>query len=476
MSKPEMKVLLVDDSPADLKILELFARKTGLETEAFTDPKLALAAAMAQPLPCLIISDISMPAMDGFEILKQLKSSPNGSRVVFISGQQEMEYPIRAMRLGALDYLTKPLDYDLFEARITKAWENLQAQHELSHVRQQIFSGHSFESFVGRSEAIRRIFEMIMKVSEYDSTVLITGESGVGKEKVARSIHERSRRAEEEFVAVNCASLPENLVESELFGHVRGAFTGADKDTPGLFAVAHKGTLFLDEIGELPPHVQAKLLRVLQEKEIRPVGGKKTQKVDVRVICATHRDLEALVADRKFREDLYFRLNVIPISIPPLRERPEDLDVLIPHVLGKLNEAMGLGKTISAAGQAYLRTYPFPGNVRELENMLERAYIFSGGREIQPGDLNPVRPRPAGAEIFNLGGELPTLREIELGYIREVLRRTQTKEEAAQILGIGRKTLYRKEFEVSELFGGTPPAGDGPVRPAGGLDGPSGGP
>ena len=358
------------------------------------------------------------------------------------------------MRLGASDYLTKPLTADIFEARILKTIENLIASFELQSIRKQIFSGHSFESFVGQSEAIQKIYSVIMKISEFDSSVLISGESGVGKERVAKSIHERSRRAKEEFVAVNCASLPENLIESELFGYVKGAFTGAEKDTPGLFMVANKGTLLLDEIGELPLHLQAKLLRVLQEKEIRPVGAKKSVKVDVRLICSTHRDLQEMVTNKQFREDLFFRLNVIPIYIPPLRERKKDLELLVPHILGKLTERWGLTKSITEDAWRFLQNHSFPGNVRELENMLERAYIFANGRVISTKELNiaPPQARAPGQNFFNLDHHLPSLKEVDLNYIKEILKRSQTKEEAADILGIGRKTLYRKEFEIDSYF------------------------
>lgn len=453
LEKSPVKVFLIDDSPSDLLILELMARRLNLDFTSFGDARQALEAARGLDAPCLMISDISMPQMDGFEFLKRINELDLPCSVVFVSGQTEIEFPIKAMRLGAADYLTKPLDAGIFEARILKTLENIQTSFELRAIRQQIFAGHSFESFVGKSEAIQKIYSLIMKISEFDSTVLITGESGVGKERVARSIHERSRRAKEEFIAVNCASLPENLIESELFGYVKGAFTGAEKDTPGLFMAANKGTLFLDEIGELPLHLQAKILRVLQEREIRPVGSKKSIKVDVRIICATHRNLQEMVAQRQFREDLYFRLNVIPIYIPPLRDRKKDLETLVPHVLSKLNVRWGLTKTVSEDAWKYLQNHSFPGNVRELENMLERAYIFSTGRVITAKDLNVAPPAPKdSANMFNLDGHFPTLKEIELSYIREILKRAQTKEEAADILGIGRKTLYRKEFEIQGYF------------------------
>lgn len=451
METPNVKVIFVDDSEADLQILSLFAKKLKLDFETYTNPHDALKTCCSMKGPFLLISDISMPEMDGFRILKELKSRGPG-HVIFISGNTEIDYPIKAMREGALDYLTKPLSFEAFEARVLKAIENVSTKQELKSLRQDVFSGHSFESFVGRSDAIQRIYAMIMKIAEFDSTVLITGESGVGKERVARALHERSARSGAEFVAVNCASLPENLIESELFGYVKGAFTGADRDTPGLFAAAHKGTIFLDEIGELPPHLQAKLLRVLQEKEIRPVGGKKSTKVDVRIICATHRNLEEQVREGKFREDLYFRLNVIPIHIPPLRERVEDLRILIPYFVQKLNDKWDLSKSLNEDAWSFLESYHYPGNVRELENMLERAYILSTGKIISKDDFTVTKPSKQNESIFNLNSHLPSLKEVELSYIREIMRRSQTKEQAAEVLGIGRKTLYRKEFEIDVFF------------------------
>jgi DNA-binding NtrC family response regulator len=372
--------------------------------------------------------------------------------VIFVSGNQDIAYPVQAMRMGALDYLVKPVSYDVFDARITKAIRQIETQFELGSIKKQIFHGQSFEGFVGESESIQNIFAMISRIALYDSAVLITGESGVGKEKVARAIHNRSPRSKNEFVAINCAALPENLIESELFGHVKGSFTGADKDQPGLFVVADKGTIFLDEVAELPLLLQAKLLRVLQDKEVRPVGAKKTIPVDARVICATHRNLEVLVREGKFREDLYFRLNVIPIHIPPLRERREDLNLLISHVLERLQERWGVRKTLSDEAKEYLGHHPFPGNVRQLENMLERAFILSPGQLITKEVLETKQISQGAKTLFQLSDHLPSLKEIELLYIREILQRSSTKDQAAHVLGIGRKTLYRKEFELAEFF------------------------
>ncbi len=452
MLETQIKVFLLDDSESDLSILRLFAGKMGLETWASTSTDQALLKIRQTSGPILVISDISMPERSGFELLEILKKEAPQVSVIFVSGNQDLEYPVQAMRLGAMDYLVKPVSFDVFEARVTKAIRHIETQSELGSIKQQIFHGQSFEGFVGQSEAIKNIFSMISRIALYDSAVLITGESGVGKEKVARAIHNRSPRSKNEFVAINCAALPENLIESELFGHVKGSFTGADKDQPGLFVAADQGTLFLDEIGELPLLLQAKLLRVLQDKEVRPVGGKKAVKVDARVICATHRNLEALVREGRFREDLYFRLNVIPIHIPPLRERREDLNILIPHILDRLQDRWGVRKVLTEEAHHYLEHHPFPGNVRQLENMLERAFILSPGSQITKEVLETKQLSQSPKTLFQLTDHLPSLKEVELLYIQEILKRSPTKDQAAHVLGIGRKTLYRKEFELAEFF------------------------
>jgi DNA-binding NtrC family response regulator len=454
MIETEVKVMLVDDSESDLSILKLYAQKMGTEPWISTSTEEAIQKIRQTNGPILLISDISMPERSGFELLEILKKEAPQVSVIFVSGNQDLAYPVQAMRLGALDYLVKPVSYDVFDARVTKAIRNIETQYELGSIKRQIFHGQSFEGFVGQSQAIKNIFEMISRIALYDSAVLITGESGVGKEKVARAIHNRSPRSKHEFVAINCAALPENLIESELFGHTKGSFTGADKDSPGLFVAADQGTLFLDEVGELPLLLQAKLLRVLQDKEVRPVGGKKAVRVDARIICATHRNLEALVREGRFREDLYFRLNVIPIHIPPLRERREDLNLLIPHILERLEERWGVRKVLSDDAREYLNHHPFPGNVRQLENMLERAFILASGYQISKEVLETKQLAQGPKTIFQLSDHLPSLKEIELLYIQEILKRSPTKDQAAHVLGIGRKTLYRKEFELAEFFDG----------------------
>ncbi len=452
MIETEVKVILLDDVETDISILKLYAHKMGLDPWTSTSTDSAIQKIRQLKGPVLLISDISMPERSGFDLLEILKKESPQVSVIFVSGNQDLAYPVQAMRLGAMDYLVKPVSYDVFEARVTKAIRHIETIYELGSLKRQIFQGQSFEGFVGESAAIRNIFEMITRIALYDSAVLITGESGVGKEKVARAIHNRSSRSKYEFVAINCAALPESLIESELFGHTKGSFTGAEKDSPGLFVTADKGTLFLDEVGELPLLLQAKLLRVLQDKEVRPVGGKKAIKVDARVICATHRNLEALVREGKFREDLYFRLNVIPIHIPPLRERREDMNLLIPHILDRLQERWGVRKILTSDARDYLNLHPFPGNVRQLENMLERAFILAPTHQISREVLETKQISQGPRSLFQLSEPLPTLKEVELLYIQEILKRSSTKDQAAHVLGIGRKTLYRKEFELAEFF------------------------
>lgn len=451
--KSKVKLILVDDHTMDLEIMRLYAKKSQFDFELFRTAGEAIDyIGGITDQKWLLLTDISMPQTSGFDLLQTLKKKYDKANVIFVSGHSNLDYPVQALRDGALDYLVKPLEHQVFEARILRAFDIIETYAELEKLQGQIMAGTFFDSFVGQSPAIKEIFQLINKVSTFDSTILITGESGVGKERVARAIHQRSLRHESEFVPVNCAALPENLMEAELFGYVRGAFTGAEKDTPGLFQVAHQGTLFLDEVAELPMMLQAKLLRVLQEKEIRPVGGKKSVKIDVRVLCATHQDLSALVKAGKFREDLYYRINVIPIHIPPLRERREDLQILIPYFVNKLNERWGLKKTVTLNVLEILKAMPFPGNVRELENILERAYILSPGREIS---LRDFQQRAQHTRVnLSESDEMQalTLKEIELQYIRKVVSQTTTKEEAARILGIGRKTLYRKEQELDDYL------------------------
>ena len=448
-----VKLLLIDDDKCDLSLLEALCKKLKFSYESFSSPKKCMMSLKNhnKNIPFLIISDINMPEVSGFQVLEYLKDQHSYTPIIFVSGVDDIKNPIMAMRAGAFDFLTKPINFDLFEVRVKSAIEKILADAKLSLMQDNILSGRSIRNFVGKSEEIKSIYEMIFKVARFDSTVLIRGESGVGKERVARAIHEGSDRSEGNFVAVNCASIPESLIESELFGYTKGAFTGADRDKIGLIEESSGGTLFLDEIGELPMHVQAKLLRVLQEKSVRPVGEKQSREIDLRVVCATHKNLEEMLINKKFREDLFYRLNVIPIKIPPLRERKEDLEILIPYILKNINQKWGLEKKIGPDQFLQLLQYDWPGNVRELENVLERAFVLSSSNELKSNHFNLANKHELEVDnIFSLNGSsvMPSLEEVELLYISEVMRRTSTKDEAAKILGIGRKTLYRKEEKL----------------------------
>jgi len=450
-----VELVLVDDDEMDLRLLEIFCRKAGLCYKSFLDAKKALKYVESIKTPYLLISDISMPTISGFELLLKLKGDKKDAPIVFVSGSGGVENPVRAMRDGAYDFLVKPVRYEIFEARITKAVERALEKEELLDLQDSLHEGHGIENFIGTSQVIKDIYNTVIRVARFDSTVLITGESGVGKERVARAIHIKSERSAKEFVAVNCASIPETLVESELFGYKKGAFTGANSDKIGLIEASSGGILFLDEIGEIPLHLQAKLLRVLQERVVQPVGSNTIVPVDLRVICATHRNLKDMVAKGLFREDLYYRLNVIPIHIPPLRERIEDIKVLIPYLMRKNMERWGEEKTVPKNVLEMLLKHDWPGNVRELENVLERDFVFSQQKTLSLVDfkLTEINNIPSSASIFNLkdSDKLLSLREIELKYISEVMKRSETKDEAARVLGIGRKTLYRKEEQLTEI-------------------------
>ena len=451
------KIILIDDDITDLKIIESLCKKYSYETKSFLSSSKALEYIDTCNLntPFLIISDINMPSIGGFDLLTILKEKYNYSSIIFVSGSENIEHPIRAMRNGASDFLLKPINPDLFEVRVKNAIEKILNQYKYELMQDNLLSGRLIKNFVGKSNEIKSIYQTVMKVSKFDSTVLISGESGVGKERIAEAIHQGSLRLKKNFIVVNCASIPENLIESELFGYLKGSFTGADRDRIGLIEESNGGTLFLDEIGELPLHLQAKLLRVLQEKSVRAVGAKVAKKIDLRVVCATHKNLSEMVKKGLFREDLYYRLNVIPITIPPLRDRKEDLEVLIPFILNKINEKWEENKIIDSESFKVLLDYNWPGNVRELENVLERAFVLSTSKKLNFDTLcleNSVKTNTKQSKFSYSGDKWPSLKEIELDYISEIMSQIPTKEEAAKVLGIGRKTLYRKEEELRKYY------------------------
>jgi len=376
-----------------------------------------------------------------------VEALPVRPHLVMITAFGTIDNAIKAMKLGAFDYLTKPFDIEELLLTVKRALDDRDLRNEVARLRREVEERYCFDNIIGRSPAMQEIFELIRRVADAPVSVIITGESGTGKELVSRSLHHNSRRARGPFVAVNCAAIPENLLESELFGSKRGAYTDAHRDRTGLLVNANGGTVFLDEVGELPPQVQAKLLRVLQEREVKPLGSVHTVPIDVRFISATNRDLDEMRSTGAFREDLYYRLNVVQIHIPPLRERPEDILPLASHLLARAAQRAGQQvKEIGTDVARALLSHHWPGNVRELENVLERAVALSRSDRVEPGDLPPAlreSPTPNAVDAASQAGL--TLAELEQGYILRVLQdEGGNKTRAAQRLGLDRKTLYRK--------------------------------
>jgi two-component system, NtrC family, response regulator AtoC len=393
-----------------------------------------------------VLCDIRMPKMDGMAFLRAARAHLADTTVIMMSAYGSMETAIEAMKLGAYDYISKPFKTDEVTLVLKKAEERESLKNENRRLRETIRSIEeevSFGSMLGKSPAMGSVFRMAEKVARYDTTVLIGGASGTGKELMARGIHLASRRAEHPMVAVNCGGIPENLMESEMFGYKRGAFTGADRDKKGLFEAAHRGTIFLDEIGELPGALQVKLLRALQEREILPLGGSKPKTIDIRVIAATARDLETEVANGRFRQDLFYRLNVMPIRLPDLKDRMEDLPLLCRHFLQRLG--LKLGKPldgISPPAMSVLLSYAWPGNVRELKNVLERAAVLTESREIAPDHLPDGLAGPAETDSFSSLGATDSLKVARQALEREMIARVLKKTG-------GNRTHAAKRLEIS---------------------------
>ncbi len=405
-------------------------------------------------LPQLVISDLRLPDGTGMEFLQEIKQLPVSPAFVLITAFGTVDQAVEALKQGADDFLTKPLDLEHLRLCVRRTLQTQQLRQEVASYREWMGKGE-FHGMIGRSAGMRRLYAQIRQVAHADGPVLITGESGVGKELVARALHEESARAGKPFVALNCGGIPASLLESELFGHVAGAFTGASKARKGLFAAADGGTLLLDEIGELPLEMQSTLLRILQDGCVRPVGSNQEQSLDVRILAATNRDLQKEVINGGFREDLYYRLETFTLEIPPLRQRGDDLELLVAHLIGHFSSKLRrniLG--IKPTALAQLKSYSFPGNVRELANIIERAVTFCPAEQIDVDHL-PQRvqnaPPMTKPQASNTAwrpplepGELLPLAEVERHYVRYVLDQVEgNKRQAAEILGIGRRTLYR---------------------------------
>jgi DNA-binding NtrC family response regulator len=400
----------------------------------------------------LVVSDVKMPDLDGLDLLREVRAVEPSPYVITITAFGSIDTAIRAVKLGAYDYVTKPFEFDQLLLTIEKALGERELRSEVARLRAEVSRRDRLENLIGRSQAMQEIFDLIRRVSSSPANVLITGESGTGKELVARAIHSHSPRKARPFVAVNCAAIPGSLLESDLFGYKRGAFTDARTDHAGLFVEADGGTLFLDEITELPVTLQPKLLRVLQEREVRPLGASRSERVDVRIIAATNRDVEAGLASGEFREDLYYRLNVIQVQIPPLRGRTEDVLPLAEHFLAR--SASRAGKALRGFAEAankVLLGHHWPGNVRELENVVERAVALCDREIVGVEDLPPAMRERRNQD--RLGGAVAqglTLEQLEREYIERVMQAEGgNKTRAAQRLGLDRKTLYRKLDEYA---------------------------
>ena len=438
-------ILLIDDEERMLAMLEKVLTRKGYMVCTCSEGKEALRLLEEQSFD-VVVTDLRMPEVSGMEILRMVKEFSPETMVVMMTAFGSVDSAVEAMKAGAYDYLSKPFKIEELLLILDRALEKWRLHKEVTSLRHEVWGRYRFDNLIGKSKAMQDLFELIQRIAKAKTTVLIYGKSGTGKELVAKAIHYNSPRREKPFVTVNCAALPESLLESELFGHVKGAFTGATNNRKGLFEEASGGTVFLDEIGEISTALQVKLLRVLQEGEVKRVGQTSSIKVDFRLIAATNRDLNEAVRQGNFREDLYYRLNVISLALPELKERKEDIPLLANHFIQKYaKQAHSPVEGISKEAMDLLLRYPWPGNVRELENVIERAVTLGKGPLITPEDLpDLVREEHRQEYEALLEGDL-SLEELEKEYIKRTLRKTQGHQtRTAAILGIDRRTLYRK--------------------------------
>ena len=445
-----MPILVVDDEENLRHMLQILLSREGYQVDLASNGEEALQMALKTDY-VFILSDIKMPVMDGAEFLAKAFAAGIQSTVIMMSAYGTMDTAIECMKQGAYDYISKPFKNDEILLVLQKAAERERLKAENRRLKEELKREFSFSNIVSRNQRMLEIFELIRKVSDFKTTVLIMGESGTGKELIARALHYQSKRKNASFVAVNCGAIPHTLLESELFGHLRGAFTDASSDKTGLFEQAHGGTLFLDEIGEMPLSLQVKLLRVLQDEEIRPVGSSMVKKVDVRVISATSKQLEQEVSEGRFREDLYFRLNVLGIILPPLRERTEDIPLLVDHFLAKFG--VMFGKEEVRLSQDALRTlvgYHWPGNVRELENCIERGLLLCEGNQLDVESLpDNLRGKSNGNASVGIPSDSLSIKKAEEILERELIRRALEKTggnrtHAARLLEISHRSLLYK--------------------------------
>ncbi|MDH4078214.1 MAG: sigma-54 dependent transcriptional regulator [Nitrospira sp.] len=457
------KILVVDDEPSLREVLSIMLKRAGYFVTSVTDGEEAVELVQKEIFD-LVITDLRMPKIDGMEVLKAVKSASPETVVLIITAFATADSAVEAMKHGAYDYLTKPFQVDEVQLIIRNALEKRRLTTENMLLKREMASQSSFAQLVGQSEAMQKVFDVVRKVADSKSNVLICGESGTGKELVARAIHYNSARSTLPFVAVNCSAVPETLLESELFGHMKGSFTGAISNKAGLFEIANGGTIFLDEIGDTTPTIQVKLLRVIQEREFRRVGGNQDIKVDVRIVAATNKDLEKAVADGSFREDLYYRLDVIPIRLPPLRMRTGDIPLLVNHFLDRFSKESGKSRpVISAEAMHVLLDHEWRGNVRELENLIERVVAFSTEGSVTEGDVHgwlhrpttPSQPSAMPLDLTDEGVDLEGLiNGIEKDLLLKALERSKwVKKKAARMLRLNTRS-FRYRLEKYAIKGG----------------------
>ncbi len=445
------RILIVDDDDALRESLELILSAEGYHVLSADCGEAALDV-ISESSVDVVLCDLRMPGLDGFDLIPQISCQMPGTPIILMSAHGTEDLAVEAIRRGAYDYLAKPFQPAEIRLTLRKAHEREQLRHQNELLRRDMSRSLGDRAIVAASDGMIELLEMLERTATYKSTILVTGESGTGKEVIARAIHQQSPRRERPFVAVNCGAIPENLLESELFGHAKGAFTGANRAHRGLFTEAHEGTLFLDEIAELPPPLQVKLLRAIQEEEIRPVGETKSQQIDVRVVAATARDLTREIAEGRFREDLFYRLNVVRLEVPPLRDRREDIPLLVDHFLARFRDSLGKPvRRVSDETLELLVAYSWPGNVRELENLIERAMILTDGDVVEASALPsvvaspPDQPSVADVDSNEPLALKPARQAFEAKIIRKALARTDgNRTHAAKLLEISHRALLYK--------------------------------
>ncbi len=440
------KILVIDDEVRWCQLLKDTLASEGFDVTVANNSTLASELINEVDFD-VILTDLRMAGKDGLELLEETKKVTPTTPVILITAFGSIDSAVQAMKLGAYDFITKSGDMSELVLTVEKALETKSLRKEVLGLRRKLESRYSFHKMIGKSPLLQRIYQLIEMVCDTSSNVLITGESGTGKELVAKAIHYNGVRKNGPFIAVNCAAIPENLLESELFGYRKGAFTDAKTDKEGLVIGASGGTLFLDEVTEMPPSLQAKILRVIEAREVRPLGGTTTYPTDVRIISTSNRDIQTRIDEGLFRSDLYYRLRVIDIDLPPLRERKEDIPLLVRHFLNRFNKDLKK-KVIQVSNEAMkiFMDYSWPGNVRELENVVQRAITLCRGETVVPDDLPAIMTRANGDSLIDRAlGRSQTLEELENEYVRHILSQVRgNRSRAAEILGIDRKTLYRK--------------------------------